>query len=289
MNMGKALVRGGLMAAALLSAGVVAAEVRLQYAGGTTYDVVVVPTWRGPWTPTGNVTPLVLNPTGDLSGDSMPGWDGSESVLTAWLRPITETVEKAVGSAQGWQQLAPWPADGGIGQPIVDEVDGGWGVTWQSQDSTGLHVWCAGIGSEGGEAIPQVVADGRLVGTWVIEGELWIVTTEGTGQSLQLTHVSLAFVPTQPLPISAIYRPGPIGMIGMTPLLTADIRLHGAVGASGQPLLVVTWWKAPRTLSWVVVGEHDVVQSERNLSSTSTAVRPEKLLEAALRDASKIR
>lgn len=287
--MGMALVRGGLIGAALLSAGVAAAEVRLEYSGGTTYGVVIVPTWRGPWTPTGNVTPLVLNPTGDMSSDSMPGWDGSESVLTAWIRPGTQTVEKAVGSAQGWQQLAPWSAEGGIGQPIVDVVDGGWGVTWQSQDSNGMHVWCGGVGTQGGEAIPQVVAEGRLVGTWTIEGELWIVTSEGSGQALQLTQVTLAFVPTQPLPISAVYRPGPIGMIGMTPLLTADIRLHGVTGASGQPLLVVTWWKTPRTLSWVVVGENDVVQTERSLTSTSTAVHPDKLIDAALRDASRIR
>jgi hypothetical protein len=287
MIMGKALLRGGVLMTALLSASVAGAEVRLEYSGGTTYDVVIVPTWRGPWTPTGNVTPLVLNPSGDLSGDSMPGWDGNDEVLAAWIRPGSQTIEKATGSAQGWSQLAPWPAEGAIGQPIVDLVSGGWGVTWQTQDSSGLHVTCGGIGLQGGEAVPQVVVDGHLVGTWALDGELWIITSAEGGQGLHLTHVVFAFVPTQPLPISAVFSQGPVGML-VTPLEGADVRMHGVSGANGQSLLVLTWWKGPRTLAWVVVANAGVAQGQREMSATS-GWHPDRLVDAARRDAAKVR
>ena len=92
--------RGLAIAAVLLVAAAVTsrAEVRLETRSGDEPQVSVIVTPSGPWSPTSIVTSVVLNPDGDLIGDTPPGWDSRQvKALAAWSRPADASVELAIG------------------------------------------------------------------------------------------------------------------------------------------------------------------------------------------------
>ena len=155
--------RGGLIlciAIAVALAAPVRAEVRLiDDAASSRLVVDVTTTPRGPWTPTGGVTARVLNPSGDLFGDSMPGWDTRiTSVQAAWIRPGSGAVSRALGFAPGWISIEPIPSPGAVGAPLVDVLTGGWTVTWQaSAVNTGSRVLVTGSLPDGHAVDPLVV------------------------------------------------------------------------------------------------------------------------------------
>src|SRR5439155_8588620 len=141
-------------------------------------EVVVDSTPRGPWTPTGTLTSAVLNPDGDLAGDSVPGWTGDAvRVLTAWTRPTSGDLEQAVGTSGDWQWLPAIAAPGSVGTPIVNAVSSGWLISWQQVDGGGSRALVTASGT-GGSLDPEFVADGLLVGTIPLGDVVEILTLD---------------------------------------------------------------------------------------------------------------
>jgi hypothetical protein len=264
----------GIALAALLSSSLAMGEVRLAEDATGALSVEISSTPRGPWTPTGSVTDLVLNPSGDLFGDSMPGWDSRGSrLLSAWIRPGSGILHRSLGTEPGWRQLVAISSPGAQGQPVVDDLDGGWAVTWQQADAAGSRVLVTGTTVDGIAVDPLLVSGGLLVGTSP-SGDLLHVITMDASRVLWCTTVSFSFIPTQPIPIQLsivgrvrLGRSGQAGGYGPQSPGNGPGRLErGTVEVVAPPLVVdvlrddgssvgvVTWWGDDGRLHGVDLG-----------------------------------
>lgn len=311
-------MRGFTFAGAALAAALLAppglAEVRLvETAPDGTLSVDILSTPRGPWTPTGSVTAQVLNPSGDLFGDTMPGWDArGPSVLSAWIRPGSGVLYRSLGFAPGWSPVAPILSPGAYGQPVVDTLTGGWSVTWQQ--SLGLdaqRILVTGTLPDGRAVDPIVAADGTLVGTSPNGNYLFVVSVDRAGY-MWSTTIAFAFVPTQPIPIqlSIVGRtqlgrgPGGGGFMGgggslggaggsgslsdaagSDVLAQVDPRVIDIVGRDGEPSVLVTWWSEPGVLNAVEVGDDGPRLPASSLTANGSDRHPERLVDRAIRQA----
>ena len=278
----------GIAIVALLAAGAAVAEVRLvESAADGALTVEISSTPRGPWTPTGSVTDDILNPSGDLLGDGMPGWDTRGSrVLSAWIRPGSSALHRSLGTSPGWDGLPATPSPGAQGQPVVDVLDGGWGITWQSVNLSASSVLITGTTPEGVGVAPLLVSGGVLVGTTPAGNLIHVITMDnGTGQ-LWCTTVSFSFIPTQPIPIQlSIIGRVRLGRGGALPNFDppvpnagngngwgrrdepfADPRVQDVLKADGSFVGLVTWWGADGELHGVEIGANGPTLPGRSMA-----------------------
>lgn len=290
--------------AAVLAATAALAEVRLVGgAGGQELAVEIATTPRGPWTPTGEVNDRVLNPSGDLFGDSMPGWDTrGDHVLSAWIRPGDGMLQRAFGEEPGWAPLLEVGAPGAVGQPVVDVLQDGWSVAWQEVDSSEDRVLITGTALDGEVAPPLFVHEGRLLGTWATGHLVHVITLNVQTGALTSTTVSFAFVPTQPIPIQlqiieivALRHGGDLGGGLLKPNGKplrhpaqdglSDPRIHERERRDGSGVGLVTWWEG-KDLHGVEMGDDGPILPGLTLHLRGSSTTREDLLEQILAEMS---
>ena len=240
----------GIALAAMLCPGLALAEVRLLEDTSGVLSVEVDSTPRGPWTPMGSVTSVILNPSGDLFGDGMPGWDSRGSrVLSAWIRPGSGILHRSLGTSPGWRPLNPIASPGAQGQPVVDDLTDGWGITWQQAATAGAQVLVTGTTVDGIEVAPIVVSTGTLIGTSPAGNLLQVITLEGGTGYLWCTTVSFSFIPTQPIPISLqIVARVRLGRSGLTGGFGAPTSQGQGQGLGRRELRAIEVVEPPRVL-----------------------------------------
>lgn len=236
-------------AALAVVVGAARAEVRLAAAAsGEGLQVEVVTTMLGPWTPTGPVSAVVLNPVGDLTGDSMPGWANGSLALAAWNRPVTGTLDQAIGSAGGWQRLPARTLPGTFGTPLVDPLTGGWTVTVQVVDPTGPHVRIFGTTPTGLGTEVKRVGSGQLLGTVRGGSITWVLVLHPASGRIGATPAWLSYVPTQPIPIEIVL--GREILLGQTAPCAAcsDLQSRAIESRPDEGGTLLTWWSSDTDL-----------------------------------------
>ncbi len=297
--------RGGLILfiaimAAALAAAPARGEVRLvEDPADSRLIVDVDATPRGPWTPHGSVTPRVLNPNGDLFGDSMPGWETRGSrVLCAWIRPGSGTVSRSIGVSVGWVDVESVPSPEASGQPLVDVLRDGWTLTWQGGAVEGRVVLTTGTLPDGRAVEPLVVGPGTLVGTAPDDETLVIITLDGSG-ILWATTIAFAFVPTQPIPITMrVLSRVPLGRAGQAPSSggaqsksggdspgMSEPRVHDVGRSDGSLAFLLTWWSGQDLLNTVELGSDGPLLPITTSGGGPGSGNKKRRLDAALRKA----
>lgn len=283
--------KGLVLALALLAtaAATTRAEVRLETRSGVEPEVSVIVTPSGPWSPTSVVTSVVLNPDGDLIGDTPPGWNSrGAKALAAWSRPTEGAIELAIGQEDQWTPLTALTAPNTFRQPMVDALAMTWTVTWQQDEAGRPSVWVASVSDDGHVGEPRFVSDGVLVGTVPGLMSLHVLVHHPATGILEWIEVDISYVPTQPIPIEL--RPGggiQVGDAGRNSLLgscsaCAELRLQEAQRTSG-PTTILSWWSNASTLNTVEMGARGPVFPVRVSVSRTSAVHPPRLLEDAVR------
>lgn len=271
-------------------------EVRLGDGPSDVPSVEVINTPTGPWSPTGGFSSAILNPGGDLIGDSRPDWSvRGRAALAAWTRPSSSTVELAIGAADTWRVLKAVDVAGTFRQPMVDALDSVWTITWQQQEPGGPRIYFATASDRGTVTEPMFVADGILVGTVPARAALHVlIFVEETGELLWL-EVQVTYVPTQPIPIDLVLGGGLIlGNTGSGPGMSmpgscgqcAELRIHDLV-RHGKAVAAMTWWSGPTTLQAIEIGEDGPVLPGLSLTSRTTEPHPQRLVDEALRSLAK--
>jgi hypothetical protein len=281
-----------LLAACIVAASTTAsAEVRLEARTGTDPSVEVITTPQGPWSPTTAVTSIVLNPDGDLIGDSQPGWRSRiGAAVAAWVRPTSSTIEIAMGRADHWTTLRDVPAHDAFRQPVVDALAIAWTVTWQQQDPSGPNIYMSAVYDSGQVADPVFVTDGILIATVPGFDSLHVLSFRPKTREIVWTEVHLLYVPTQPIPIEL--RPGGDIHVGDTRSPSLRDGCSDCAGLLVQPITlngtkttVMSWWTAPNTVNVVELSPSGPQFPIVSLSSRSSDPHPPRLLQDAIRAA----
>lgn len=278
-----------LTVAFLAIATITHAEVRLETRSGTEPEVAVIVTPQGPWSPTSVVTSVVLNPDGDLIGDTQPGWNSrGAKALAAWARPTDGSVELAIGFEEHWTSLQAIEAPGTYRQPMVDALALAWTVTWQQEEAGRSTVWVSSVSDEAQVGEPRYVADGILVGTVPGMMSLHVLVHHPDTGILEWIEVSISYVPTQPIPIELWPGGGvELGDAGIRSLMgscaaCAELRFH-ELERNNAPTTALTWWTNAGTLHSVEIGSRGPVFPVRLSISRGSTIHPPRLVEDALR------
>lgn len=280
------------LAAAILGAMSARSEVRLEESPSDPPTVEVINTPTGPWSPTGGGSSTVLNPDGDLFGDSAPGWSArGQAALAAWVRPSSSTVELAIGAADSWTALAPVDVSGAFRQPMVDPLDDVWTITWQQAEPGGPAIYLTWTSDLGRVAEPRFVANGVLIGTVPARSALHVLVLLPETGDLVWVEVQVTYVPTQPMPIELQPGGGLIigsaGSAGGVSVLgscgqCAELRIHDLVH-DGQPVSAVTWWSGRATLHAIEITQEGPILPGLSLTSRSSVPHRQRLVQEALR------
>lgn len=235
------------------------AEVRLESQNGRGHGseeplrLEVIPTQTGPWTLIGSLDPSVLNPTGDLHGDGLPGDSARLDVLlAAWTRPGEEQVLLSAGRDGGWDWLRHVETESPVGTPSVDAAGGGWIVTWQRGGALPA-VLVVSVTLDGRLSVPEQVADGWLVGTApTADGRgIYVLSMTPDGEPT-VTRVVWS-VPSVPSPVEIGWR---VPLDPFPGWSDAPDRLPVLHAADGE--VFAGWWLDEETFVLAHVGAEGV-------------------------------
>jgi hypothetical protein len=270
-----------LLAAALAPWGAPAsrAEVRLRSEGPDGAEVQVQASPRGVWSPTGGVDAHVLNPTGDLLGDGMPGtWTRGAEARVAWFRPLTSEIVVAEWTGDAWRDVARLEAAAALGAPRVGELDGAVLVVWMERAADGTTAVQAGV----------VASDGRVqhAAEWPHAVLLGMTSVEGVavvGVAERLPGGSFDVVLSSPIrnPAEPIFWRAPtfLETIDASALVPGVTLLSGDSGSHA----LVAWWPDQRTLHFVLLDAGVGVGPVHELRSRGEAAYSPALVNEARR------
>jgi hypothetical protein len=190
--------------ACVLAASAARADVRVSHdEAEPALDVQLAP--AGPWSLLRPYDATVLNPTGDLHGDGLPGSASrDELLLAAWTRPETSHLMVSRWEGARWEWLPSITAPAALGVPRVSPLGDGWALTWQAT-SEGVPVVVAAGASAGHETGPATpLLAGYLVDQTFSASVQVLLTMTPDRRWLVATGV-LWSVPGVPSPIDVLW------------------------------------------------------------------------------------
>lgn len=274
-------------AAALLAAGVARAEVRLDSrSAGPGPALQVLPASSGLWTPIGPIDDALLNPTGDLTGDGAPAWAAWASGLdVAWVRGGADVVVVSTADRRGWIARQELAAENALGTPIVASWRRGLLIAWRSLNPTGGEEvrlsWITRDERGGLIERDRLRFDGLLVGTLQQDDTLHVLLLDGGA----LKDVVLR-IPTPPIDVLDRWEvPVDVLLTGRTTALVTPQWLQrlGLALHDDPRGAALSWWSAPRELSFVELDENGPALPVERLTAERGPERPEKLVREAIR------
>jgi hypothetical protein len=236
------------------------------------------------------VDAALLNPAGDRLGDGVPGWRASgEELHAAWIRPTSCQVIVAWSGGRGWDAQWALDAPGALGTPRVAQ----WSpqhvvLVWQAHVEDGTTTELAFLQHQGGRlrGAQRVSLAATLLDVAQGDDALHVVALEGG-----LATDFIFYVPIPPInPIDwTVVRLDPALDVPLDTLpgiaahvAGMDLRVSELRGASGKQV-VLTWWSGPRELSFVELADDGPVLPVETLSSDHGPVRPQRLVQEAIR------